>query len=151
MRRKGLISTISVMATCIKKAADFFLRHIQNKFIRFVFVGGLNTAFGLSIYWLLIFVGVSYIWATLIGHILGVIFNFFTTGNLVFENKDKRLIFRFVLNYVVIYFINIGINRFSQDYISSNTYLSGIIATFASSIFSFFLMKYFVYRSNEKD
>ena len=130
----------------LNKGISLFHKYIKNKFIRFLFVGGLNTAFGMGVYCLMIFIGVSYIWATLISQVLGVLFNFLTTGTLVFENSDKHLIFKFILSYIITYFINIGTNKLLQELFSINTYYSGIGATLVSALCSFFILKLFVYR-----
>jgi putative flippase GtrA len=92
---------------------------IQNEFIRFILVGVLNTAFGYGIYCLLIFVRFPYWWAVLISNICGVLFNFKTTGVLVFKSHNNRLVFRFIANYVVIFFINIGIVKIVLKYFFS--------------------------------
>lgn len=133
----------------LQKEADAFRRHIRNRFIRFICVGGLNTTFGLTVYCLLIWIGLSYIWATLISQVLGVLFNFITTGTLVFENSDKRLIFKFIFCYFITYFINITINKALQVTFGLNEYLSGIFAIIISAIVSFFILRLFVY--NEKN
>ncbi len=139
----------------LQKGIDLFHKYIQNKFIRFIFVGGLNTAFGLGVYCLMIWIGLSYIWATLISQVLGVLFNFMTTGTLVFENNDKRLIFRFILSYVLTYFINVGTNKALQVSLGVNEYFSGIGAILISALASFFILKIFVYNDklhyNEKN
>lgn len=139
----------------LQKGIDLFHKYIHNKFIRFIFVGGLNTAFGLGVYCLLIWLGLSYIWATLISQVLGVLFNFITTGTLVFENSDKRLIFKFILSYVLTYFINVGTNKVLQVTLGVNEYISGIGAIIISALASFFILKLFVYNNkshyNEKD
>lgn len=137
------------------KGIDLFHEYIHNRFIRFIFVGGLNTAFGLGIYCLMIWIGLSYIWATLISQVLGVLFNFMTTGTLVFENSDKKLIFKFILSYVLTYFINVGINKALQVFFGVNEYISGIGAIIISAMASFFILELFVYNDkshhNEKD
>lgn len=133
----------------IRKAIESFQSHIRSKFIRFIFVGVLNSGFGYGIYCLLILLGLSYIWATLISHILGVLFNFVTTGTIVFNNTDRKLIVRFVLNYVLVYFINIGINKCTQLLFHSNEYVSGFVALVVTSLISFFVLKRFVF--NKKD
>lgn len=130
----------------IKQAIDFFLNNISNKFIRFIFVGVLNTIFGYGVYCLMILIGFSYVWATLISQILGVLFNFITTGNLVFEDNDKRLIFKFILSYITTYFINIGANRALQVHFDCNQYISGFGAILLSALSSFFILKFFVFR-----
>lgn len=72
---------------------------VSSQFLRFILVGGLNTAFGVGVYCLAIYVGIPYYIATLLSNVLGVCFNFITTGNLVFRNNNPRLIFRFVMAY----------------------------------------------------
>ena len=133
----------------LQKGIELFHKYVKHKFIRFIFVGGLNTAFGLGMYCLLVWLGMSYIWATLISHILGIFFNFLTTGTLVFENSDKRLIFKFFLNYGLTYFINIGINK-SLQVAGLNTYFSGIGATIITALISFFILKRFVYKDKSQ-
>lgn len=123
-----------------------FHRKIPNKFIRFVLVGGLNTSFGLGVYCLMVYFGFSYIWATLISQVLGVLFNFLTTGTLVFEKNEKKLIFRFFASYIITYFVNVGMNRALQITLGLNEYLSGVGAIIVSAVASFFILKYFVYK-----
>ena len=134
------------MSNIVRNGIDFFLRHIKNQFIRFIFVGVLNTLFGYGVYCLMILIGLPYTWATLVSQVLGVLFNFISTGNLVFENNDKRLIFKFVLSYVITYFINIGVNKGLQVWLDCNQYISGFGAILVSALSSFFILKLFVYR-----
>jgi putative flippase GtrA len=129
----------------IRKGIMAFQRLIPNKFIRFLFVGGLNTAFGMAVYCLCIFVGIPYFVATLVSNVLGVCFNFVTTGNIVFENGDPRLILRFVLCYVAVYLINTAVVRLLILW-GVNDYWAGIVATPVAGVCSFFLLKSFVYR-----
>lgn len=126
---------------------DRYYNIVSNQFLRFILVGGVNTAFGVGVYCLAIFVGLPYFIATLLSNVLGVCFNFITTGNLVFRNNDPRLIFRFVTAYVIIYFIN---TVFVKIFILSglNSYWAGILATPLVALCSYSLLKYFVYRKN---
>ena len=78
-------------------------------FLRFLVVGALNTAFGYSVYAALILLGLERFAAVLIGTVLGVLFNFKTTGRIVFRSHDNRLLLRFVLVYVVQYAFNVGL------------------------------------------
>lgn len=137
----------------LQRSIVVFHKYVQNKFIRFIFVGGINTLFGLGVYCLMILVGLSYIWATLISQVLGVFFNFMTTGTLVFENSDKKLIFKFIISYILTYFINVGINRVTQLSFGLNEYFSGIVAIIISALISFLILKFFVYndKSNDKN
>lgn len=135
------------MAQLLGIGISKFHEFVRPKFIRFVLVGGLNTAFGYGVYCLMIFIGLPYVWATLVSQVLGVLFNFFTTGTLVFDNRDKRLLLRFVMNYILTYFVSIGVNKACQDFLGWNTYISGIGAMVVSALCSYFILKFFVYGS----
>ena len=126
---------------------------IDSRFIRFVFVGVLNTAFGFGVYCLMIWIGVPYWWSTLISNVLGVLFNFKTIGILVFENSSNRLFFRFVSCYVLAYGLNVGIIYLLTHSAGLNDYWSGLIATPFVALFSFFYQKLFVFnhKKHEKD
>ena len=78
----------------------------QNTFYRFILIGILNTIFGYGVYAALILTSVEYHVALTVSTILGVLFNFKTTGTIVFRNNKKRLIFRFVAMYGIIYVLN---------------------------------------------
>ena len=118
---------------------------VSSQFLRFILVGGLNTAFGVGVYCLAIFIGLPYFVATLLSNVLGVLFNFMTTGNLVFRNGNPRLIFRFVACYIVIYFINTGVVK-SFLLCGLNSYWAGILATPVVALCSYGLLKSFVYK-----
>jgi putative flippase GtrA len=80
---------------------------ISKQFMRFILIGILNTAFGYSLYALLIFLGLRYDLAILIATVLGVLFNFKTTGALVFNNRQNNLILRYFGTYSIIYLLNV--------------------------------------------
>lgn len=93
----------------------------------------------------MIFIGLPYFIATLISNVLGVLFNFKTTGKFVFENNDNSLIFRFTLCYILIYAINTGVIKLML-LSKLNEYWAGFIATPIVAICSFFMLKHFVYK-----
>ena len=121
---------------------------VSSQFLRFILVGGLNTAFGVGVYCLAIYVGIPYYIATLLSNVLGVCFNFITTGNLVFRNNNPRLIFRFVMAYVLIYFINTAVVKVFI-LLGMIDYCAGILATPVVALCSYSLLKHFVYRKNQ--
>lgn len=82
------------------------IRLAQNRFIRFLAVGMLNTLFGYACFAALIYAGLHYALALLAATILGVAFNFKTIGALVFGSRANHLIYRFVACYGVIYGVN---------------------------------------------
>lgn len=121
------------------------LDHVKkNRFYLFILVGILNTVFGYSIFVLLIFLGLHYTLAAFLATCIGVLFNFKTTGKIVFKNSNSRLIFRFVLVYVVQYCVSISLIKICLLF-GLNTYVAGAVSTFFCAILSYLLSKNFVF------
>lgn len=120
--------------------------HIREQVIRFAIVGILNTLFGYSLYALLIFLKLPYTLAVLISTIIGVIFNFKTTGKLVFNNSYNHLFFKFVGVYAIVYLLNILLIK-GMQFITPNLYFAGLIAVFPCAATAFLLNKNFVFRN----
>jgi putative flippase GtrA len=80
---------------------------IENKLLRFLLVGLLNTAFGYFLFLFFIWIGLHYSLSLLFSQIIGVLFNYKTTGYIVFENKSNKLLFSFFLVYGFVYLINV--------------------------------------------
>jgi putative flippase GtrA len=118
---------------------------INKQFLVFLLVGGLNTIFGYLIFALFIYCGMHYIIASLLGTIVGVLFNFKTTGQIVFKSYDNSLIYRFFMMYAVIYIINIIILKI-MSYTTLNMYINGMVAIPITAIIAFLLNKYVVFR-----
>jgi putative flippase GtrA len=78
------------------------------RLVRFLIVGGLNTFVGYSIFSLLLWLGLHYSLSSAISTVLGVLFNFKSTGSLVFKSSDNRKILRFVLVYAIVYGVNVA-------------------------------------------
>jgi len=121
-----------------------YLNIINYQFLRFIFVGVINSIFGYGCFALFLYAGLHYTLAVLVATIIGVLFNFKSTGVLVFGSHDNRLIWRFVGTYVLIYSINVtGIKAFS--YFGVIPYISGAILIIPMAILAFLLNKRFVF------
>jgi len=118
------------------------------RFVRFLFVGGLNTLFGFLVYSLLILINIHYALASLCSTIIGIIFNFFTTGRIVFRNKKSLLIFSFFVVYGVVYLINLGFLKI-LNFFELNMILAGAILLLPMAIISYLLNKRFVFYDRE--
>ena len=114
-------------------------------FIKFLAVGVLNTLFGYGIFALLLFIGLHYAVASILATICGVLFNFKTTGTLVFNNNDNRLIFKFISVYCLTTALSIGGLKIAK--ISGiNLYWAGLFLTGVMAAITFILQKYFVFK-----
>ncbi len=87
--------------------SGLFSRLLANRFLRFLLVGGLNTAFGYGVFAVGILIGAPYAVAALVSTVLGVLFNFKSYGALVFGSHDNRLILRFFFVYGVCYVVGL--------------------------------------------
>ncbi len=118
------------------------------RFVRFLFVGGLNTLFSYVIYAILILLNVHYTLATLISTILGIIFNFFTTGSIVFRNRKLSLMIRFFLVYGFTYLVNILLLSFFETK-QVDMLIAGAIVTLPVALLSYFLNAKLVFRESK--
>jgi putative flippase GtrA len=75
--------------------------------VRFLAVGVLNTAFGYVIFAAGVLAGLSSGIALAIAMVIGVVFNFFTLGRLVFDSRDPTRLPRFVGVYALTYVVNL--------------------------------------------
>lgn len=146
---------------------------IENKLLRFLFVGALNTAFGYFLFLFFIWIGLHYTLSLLFSQIIGVLFNYKTTGYLVFENKSNKLILQFFLVYGFVYLLNVLelyllgksglyeyiLSRESLQFIHSlpinqdklSDAIGQAIVIIPNSLLVFFLNKRFVFQKKTKD
>ena len=134
------------------KSVDFLsaLFHLDRKFIKFLFVGGLNTAFAYLMYSIFISTPLPRPLALFCAYFVGVLWNFKTTGTLVFKSNNNALIFKFIGVYVITYLINLVALNLLAD-IGVNKYLAQLIVVPPVSILTFILFKLFVFKEDRND
>jgi putative flippase GtrA len=72
---------------------------LRSRAVKFIAIGIMNTAFGYFVFAMLYLATADHRLSIMVATIVGVIFNFLTTGRIVFENTSNALIFRFVGGY----------------------------------------------------
>lgn len=127
----------------IKSLCEKF--NISWRFIKFLFVGVLNTLFGYGVFALFNFIGLHYTISTLLATVSGVLFNFKTTGCIVFKNGDNRLIIKFVLVYSFTYFLTVFTLSLFDKFQLHNMYINYAILLPLNAIISYVLMKKIVF------
>ena len=136
--------------TLVKRVINFIKYSWSIRFFRFLVVGGINTLFGYTIYSIFILLRTHYAIASLLSLICGVIFNFFTTGRIVFHNKNSSLIFRFFLVYGITYLVNLfALSRF--DAAGFNMLAAGAIMVLPLAVLSYFLNKKLVFQETSAE
>jgi len=116
---------------------------------RFIGVGLLNTVVGYAIYGILILLKVPYLAALLMATIVGVIFNYFSIGRLVFKSRGGLIVFgKFIAAYSVVYGINATALDVLIKHFQFNPYIGQALCVPLSVIISWLLMNYWVYKNN---
>lgn len=143
---------------------------IENRFIRFLFVGVINTIVGYTLFVLCRWVGMNTQVAVLVSTILAVTFNYHSTGKLVFNNKGYRVILQFFVVYGIMYIINVWeltkflpstglydflvaidtqnlnlINKFSLERAKVDDAIGQLIVVLPNALMTYFLNKTFVF------
>jgi putative flippase GtrA len=114
------------------------------QFVKFLFVGLLNTLFGYAVFAALVYAGVPAMPALVLTYVVGVLFNFVTTGRLVFSGSRASLA-RFIAGYVVIYFFNLALFK-TVEALGAGPLVAQAVCLPVVAVFSFLLFKFQVFR-----
>ena len=91
------------------------MRMLENKtFIKFVFVGVLNTIFGTAIMLICYnIIHMNYWLSSACNYFFGSILSYFLNKNFTFQNRERswRIIWRFVINILICYLLAYGIAK----------------------------------------
>lgn len=138
----------AVLSFCFHYLHKKFLwgifKNIDEKFFKFLFVGFLNTAFSYFLYALFVTIGLIANVALFFQYIIGVLWNFKTTGTIVFQNKNNKLIFKFIASYIFTFIINSLFLKLLTIFI--NPYLAQAILILPIALLSFVLLKKWVFK-----
>lgn len=118
---------------------------LQVKLLRFLLVGVLNAAFGYGCFAGFLYLGLHYSAALLLATVLGVAFNFKSTGALVFGSKNNKLIFRFIAGYGVVYGANLA-GIAALKLLGVEPYLAGMALIVPMALLSFVINNRFVFK-----
>jgi len=120
------------------------------QFIRFLVVGGVNTAISYGIYAGLVFMGWHYAAANLVAVAAGVVVSFTTTGRLVFGHRDNRRFGRYVVAWGGIYVTSVSIIGVMLR-LTGDPYAAGALAIPPIAVMSYVAQRFFVFRSDERE
>lgn len=119
-------------------------RALELRPVRFLVVGGLNTLVGYALFAAFYLVS-GQRQASLIGAtVIGVIFNYFTTGRLVFAARGHGALLPFILGYAVV----LGLNMVALEILTragAPALLAQAIALPMSVALSYLANRYFVF------
>jgi putative flippase GtrA len=116
----------------------------DRQFHLFVAVGIVNTVVGYGLFALFIFTGMHYTVASFLATVLGILFNFKSTGTIVFKSRDNRLLLRFFGVYGITYLLNIAFLAVF-DYFNVSMYVAGALLLAPMAVVSFLMNRKFVF------
>lgn len=132
-----------------KKFLWGILSFIDEKFFKFLIVGVINTLFSYFLYVIFVSIGLAANIALLFQYILGVIWNFKTTGTIVFNNKNNKLIFKFIASYIFTFTINSILLKLLINYV--NEYLAQAVLILPIALLSFIILKFWVFKIKQNN
>ena len=112
--------------------------------VRFLVVGGINTVFGYSVFFVLTWLGMRYPLAIGLATIAGIAFNFQSVGRLVFDGAPRSRFWRFVGVYCLIYLLNLGGVRALLG-AGASIYVANGIVLLPLSVLAFLLNRRYVF------
>lgn len=110
---------------------------------RYYQAGIVNTLFGYGLYALFVAAGFNMYVAQITAHVLGIVFNYFTYSRHAFHDAEASKT-RFVLSYVVNYFLGLASLAAAAQVIRS-PYVAGAVAVVFVSLVNYFILKHFVF------
>lgn len=99
----------------------------NNRIIRYVFVGGMNTVFGFTVYTVLAFTSLSTWIILIIANIAAISFNFATTGGIVFRDLQLRRAPRFLAIYGIIFLTYLTLIQWLSPMVGGRIWAMAII------------------------
>ena len=138
----------------IKKLAKRIIHFEQ---LRFVIVGCLNTIIGTTVMFIAYHCGLGYWISTALNYIVGSIFSYFANKYFTFHSKtkDKKEVFRFVVNIVVCYFTAYGVAKPIIIWLLGSgskfiDYVSMILGMFIFIVINYLGQKFYVFRYSKE-
>ncbi len=124
-----------------ERIREIFATH---RFLRFLVVGGLNTAVGYGLFCFALILMPTTFAALCVSTALAIAFNFFSTGTIVFGSRDPRRILRFCSVYGVVFAYNaLGLSSFEAAGVAPT--VAGLLLLPGAVAISYVLNRSFVF------
>lgn len=117
------------------------------QFMKYLIVGGLNTLVGYLIFSAFIFGGIGSALAVIATTVIGALFNFASTGWIVFRSSETTLLPRFMIVYAGQCIVNIAMLR-TLETLGVAPLLAQALLLPVLTILSYLSMRQFVFNGN---
>jgi putative flippase GtrA len=114
------------------------------QFVKFLIVGGINTLVGYSLFAAFLMSGMASGFALITAAVLGTIFNFASTGRVVFKSSTAVLLPRFVIFYAGQCIVNLALLQMLEKIGIPSLVAQAILVPFIA-VLTFFGLRQFVF------
>ena len=120
------------------------------QFMKFGLVGGVNTLTSLSIYYVLVFINLNYMVATIAGYLGSSIIGYMLNRNWVFRVSinTKNSLIRYYLIYGISFIINISCMYMWIDICHLSEYIAPILTLCVTVPFNYFFSKLWIFKDD---
>ena len=118
-------------------------------FIKFMIVSGVNTAVGYALFAAFILMGASSGQAVLASTAFGTLFNFASTGRIVFGSSSGALLPRFMVVYAGQCVVNIALLHNLEAAGVHPLFAQALLIPFVAAL-TFFALRHFVFKSDSR-
>jgi putative flippase GtrA len=132
------------MTPPLQRFRSHLLRVRDDRFVRFLLVGLLNTCVSYAMYAALVLIGLDPVIALSISFCLGVGFNFLSTGRVVFSSTEVWRFPRFVLAYAIVYVANVLLLKMLLS-LGLHALAAQALSLPVVAVCTFLILKFFVF------
>ena len=120
--------------------------------VRFVIVGGVNTALTYALYAGLVWYGIHYLLALTIEYAVGILAGFIANRQWTFANRDHigPALFRYIAMYCGVYVLNAVLLTFFVELADMHKLLAQLFALGIATIASYIAQRRWVFRNTER-
>jgi len=131
-----------------EKISELFEKINMRQFLKFIFVGVINTVVFYGVYYGLLQLGISYVISLTVGNVIGIVNSYLWNKFFTFKSKKRSMseTVKFITIAILQYFLNLLIVHLCVTILDISPELAGLIAISISVFVSYFGHKFWSFR-----
>ncbi len=125
------------------------MKKIFKQFTQFGLVGVSNVLVTYGIYYVLVLVGINYLFANTVGYIIGILNSYYWNNKYVFQNKIQNNVSKLVkvfASYFITYIINIVVLDMLVERVRISRFAAPVIIIIITIPINFLLNKFWAFK-----
>ncbi len=122
---------------------DFVKRLLNIKFIRFLFVGSINTVLSFLIFSFLYYIGLHYFIATTLNLAVGMFISFNTHKHITFTSKSNK--YNIYVGFALMFYMITNILLYFAESSGYNIYLSYLCILLPIAMINFLILRRYIF------